>query len=115
MIRPSEASKFDVAQRAELAPGADQRFLRCVLGVGIIAENGPGGSVHGLHLPAHDLLVRRPIALAGLLDELAHRPSGPKSLPGRSPYSMRRAGRTFERFFEGEADPSMIRSQLIAR
>ena len=65
-----------IAQPGHRAPCRDERLLDGVLRVGVVAQDGECGPVHGVHLQPDERLECGAIAPAGPLDELSlHRPS----------------------------------------
>ena len=54
-----------LAQVPDLPPRGDERLLRGVAGIGLVAQDGEGQSVHGIGPGAHDLLERVEVAVAG--------------------------------------------------
>ena len=57
------------AQARQLAPRGDERLLGGVAGVGLVAEDRAGQSVHGIHPGADDRLERVEVAVAGPVDD----------------------------------------------
>jgi hypothetical protein len=58
-----------LAQVPDLPPRGDERLLRGVAGIGLVAQDGEGQSVHGIGPGAHDLLERVEVAVAGPVDD----------------------------------------------
>ena len=83
-----------LAEARQLAPRGNERLLGGVAGVGLVAENRAGQSVHGIHPGADDRLERVEVTVPGPVDQRpVDRGSDRRVPPGRSPIRCRSRGR----------------------
>ena len=102
-----------VAKGWQLPPHGQKGLLRCVLCIGLPAEDGERRSIHDIDLSAHEGIECRPVAMASALDELSLQASS--SLDEPLPDSMRIAAIRFAAILVTRGEGEMPRVHEVQK